>query len=91
MFGLGKKDKDGKQVRIEQRGKYTRASGTGGDALRAERKLGPVNATANTSDGFRLSSRVPVKGMLIDECRLYVTSQFLNHPSKRPKSVYNCL
>ena len=58
MFGLGRKDKDGKQVRIEHRGKYTRASRTGGVALRAERKLGPVNATANTSDGIRLSSRV---------------------------------
>ena len=34
MFGLGHKDKDGKQVRIEHRGKYTRASRTGGVALR---------------------------------------------------------
>lgn len=58
MFGLGRKDQDGKQVRIEHRGKYTRASRTGGVALRAEKKLGPVNATANTSDGIRLSSRV---------------------------------
>jgi len=58
MFGLGRKDKDGKQVRIEHRGKYTRASRTGGVAVRAEKKLGPVNATANTSDGIRLSSRV---------------------------------
>jgi hypothetical protein len=40
MFGLGRKDKDGKQVRIEHRGKYTRASRTGGVALRAEKKLG---------------------------------------------------
>lgn len=58
MFGLGRKDKDGKQVRIEHRGKYTRASRTGGVSLRAEKKLGPVNATANTSEGIRLSSRV---------------------------------
>ena len=58
MFGLGRKDQDGKQVRIEHRGKYTRASRTGGIALRAEKKLGPVNATANTSEGIRLSSRV---------------------------------
>jgi hypothetical protein len=62
MFGLGNKDKDGKQVRIEHRGKYTRASRTGGVALRAEKKLGPINATAtataNTSTGIRLSSRV---------------------------------
>ena len=58
MLGIGHKDKDAKQVRIEHRGKYTRASRTGGVALRAEKKLGPVNATANTSDGIRLSSRV---------------------------------
>lgn len=58
MFGLGRKDSDNKQVRIEHRGKYNRASRTGSVALRAEKRLGPVNATANTSDGFRLSSRV---------------------------------
>lgn len=58
MFGLGHKDEDGKQVRIEHRGKYTRASRTGGVAVRAEKKLGPVNATANSSDGIRLSSKV---------------------------------
>jgi hypothetical protein len=58
MFGLGKKDKDGKQVRIEHRGKHTRASRTGGLSVRAEKKVGPVNATANTSKGIRFSSRV---------------------------------
>lgn len=58
MFGLGRKDEDGKQVRIEHRGKYTRASRTGGVAVRAEKKLGPVNATANSSEGVRLSTRV---------------------------------
>ena len=58
MFGLGRKDKDGKQVRIEHRGKYTRASRTGGVSVRAEKKVGPVNATINSSKGLRLSSRV---------------------------------
>lgn len=58
MFGLGKKDKGGKQVRIEHRGKYTRASRTGGVSLRAEKKFGPINATVNTSKGVRLSLRV---------------------------------
>lgn len=58
MFGLGRKDKEGKQVRIEHRGKYTRASRTGSVTLRAEKKLGPVNVTVNTSNGIRLSSRV---------------------------------
>jgi hypothetical protein len=58
MFGLGKKDEDGKQVRIEHRGKYTRASRTGGVAVRAEQKVGPVNLTANSSKGVRASTRL---------------------------------
>ena len=58
MFGLGKKDEDGKQVRIEHRGKYTRASRTGGVAVRAEKKIGPVNLTANSSKGLRASTRI---------------------------------
>lgn len=58
MIGLGKKDEDGKQVRIEHRGQYTRASRTGGVAVRAEEKVGPVNLTANSSKGFRASTRV---------------------------------
>lgn len=44
MFGLGKKDEDGKQVRIEHRGKYTRASRTGGVAVRGEKKVCAVSA-----------------------------------------------
>ena len=58
MFGIGKKDKDGKQVRIEHRGKHLRASRTGGVALRTEKKIGPVNLTANTAKGLRASTRV---------------------------------
>lgn len=58
MFGFGKKDQDGKQVRIEHRGKYTRASRTGGVAVRAEEKVGPLNLTANSSNGLRASTRV---------------------------------
>ncbi len=58
MIGLGKKDEDGKQVRIEHLGKYTRASRTDGIAVRAEKKLGPVNLTANSSNGLRASTRV---------------------------------
>ena len=58
MFGFGKKDEDGKQVRIEHRGKYTSASRTGGVAVRAEEKVGPVNLTANSSKGVRASTRV---------------------------------
>ncbi|UYP67626.1 hypothetical protein OIU14_14245 [Thalassobacter stenotrophicus] len=58
MIGLGKKDEDGKQVRIEHRGKYTRASRTGGVAVRAEKKIGAVNITANSSKGVRASARI---------------------------------
>lgn len=58
MFGLGKKDEDGKQVRVEHRGKYTRASRTGGVAVRGEKKVGSVNLTANSSKGLRASTRI---------------------------------
>lgn len=58
MFGLGRKDKAGRQVRIEHRGRNLRASRTGGLAARAQTKLGTVNATVNTSTGVRLSTRV---------------------------------
>jgi len=58
MFGLGKKDEDGKQVRIEHRGKYTRASRTGGVAVRVEKEVGPLNLTANSSKGLRASTRI---------------------------------
>jgi hypothetical protein len=58
MFGLGKKDQDGKQVRIEHRGPHMRASRTGGVAVRAQEKVGPVNLTANSSKGLRASTRI---------------------------------
>lgn len=58
MFGLGRKDKAGMHVRLEHRGRNLRASRTGGVAARAETRLGPVNAAANTSTGVRLSTRV---------------------------------
>jgi len=57
MFGIGRKDKKGKQVRIEHRGKFFRLSRTGGAALRAEKKFGRINATINTSKGIRLSAK----------------------------------
>ncbi|MDG4868673.1 helix-hairpin-helix domain-containing protein [Guyparkeria sp. 1SP6A2] len=60
FFNLGKKDADGRQVRIEHRGRYLRASRTGGLALRAQTKAAGVNFTGNTSQGIRVSS-TPVK------------------------------
>jgi hypothetical protein len=57
MIGnLGKKDEDGRQVRIEHRGRNLRASRTGGVALRQEVRAGRIGLTANTSKGLRLSS-----------------------------------
>ena len=58
MFGIGKKDKDGKQVRIEHRSKHIRASRTGGVAARAEKKIGDVNLTVNTAKGVRINTRI---------------------------------
>jgi hypothetical protein len=57
MIGnLGRKDRDGRQVRIEYRGRNLRASRTGGVALRQEVRAGRIGLTANTSKGLRLSS-----------------------------------
>jgi hypothetical protein len=58
MLGFGKKDEDGRQVRIEHRGKHTRLSRTGGAAVRAEARSGPLSATVNSAKGLRLSTRL---------------------------------
>ena len=55
LFNLGKKDAYGKQRRVEHRGKYLRASRTGGVALRAQARAAGVNLTANTRRGVRAS------------------------------------
>ena len=60
FLGLGDKDQDGRQVRIEHRGRYLRASRTGGVALRARAKAAGVNLTGNTAHGIRVSA-TPVK------------------------------
>lgn len=58
MFNVGKKDEQGRQRRIEHRGRFLRASRTGGVALRAQTKAAGVNLTANTSQGVRVSTSV---------------------------------
>ncbi|MDA1342824.1 MAG: hypothetical protein O2966_02895, partial [Proteobacteria bacterium] len=58
IFGLGKKDKWGKQIRLEHRGENLRLSRTGGISLRYEKKIGSVNFTANTKRGFRASTKI---------------------------------
>ncbi len=60
FLNLGKKDEYGRQRRIEHRGRYLRASRTGGVALRAQAKAAGVNFTANTSRGFRVGT-TPLK------------------------------
>lgn len=55
---LIEKGPDGRLKRIEYRGKYLRASRTGGVALRAQAKAGGINLTANTNRGARVSTRI---------------------------------
>lgn len=52
------KGHDGKLKRIEYRGKYLRASRTGGVALRAQTKAAGINLTANSKHGLRASTRL---------------------------------
>ncbi len=55
-FGIRETDAEGRRKRIEHRGRYLRASRTGGVALRAQTRVLGVNATANTGQGMRLSA-----------------------------------
>lgn len=57
FLNLGKKNKYGKQRRIEHRGKHLQISRTGGAALRTQAKVAGLNVTANTRYGLRISSR----------------------------------
>lgn len=58
MFGIGEKDRDGRQKRIEHRGRYLRVSRTGGVAIREQLRVGGLNLTANSKHGIRVSSKV---------------------------------
>ena len=53
-----KRDTDGRLTRFEYRGKYLRASRTGGVSLRAQGKAAGVNFTVNSKHGMRVSTRV---------------------------------
>lgn len=55
FLGIGRKDRDGRQVRIEHRGKHLRASRTGGVALREQIEAGGLTLTANSQRGTRVS------------------------------------
>ena len=59
MNKIFKKSKsDNRLKRIEYRGKYLRASRTGGVALRAQGKAAGINFTVNSKHGTRVSKRI---------------------------------
>jgi hypothetical protein len=58
LGNIGKKDEYGKQRRIEHRGKYLRASRTGGVSLRAQAKAAGFSLTANSRHGVRISRTI---------------------------------
>jgi hypothetical protein len=53
-----KRDADGRLTRFEYRGKYLRASRTGGLSLRAQGKAAGLNFTMNSNHGMRVSTRI---------------------------------
>lgn len=77
------KGPDGRLKRIEYRGKYLRASRTGGVALRAQAKAGGINFTANTNRGARVSTRV-AKGtqMAMQNGRFILRGRYGDGPNK---------
>ena len=58
MFGIGEKDSDGRQKRIEHRGRHLRVSRSGGVAVREQIKVAGLNLTANSKHGVRASTRI---------------------------------
>lgn len=58
MFNIGEKDSEGRQKRIEHRGRNLRISRTGGVAVREQIRVAGVNLTANSKHGVRVSSRI---------------------------------
>ena len=58
MLNIGEQDQDGRQKRIEHRGKHLRLSRTGGVSLRQQMRIGKFNITSNTSRGVRVSRQV---------------------------------
>lgn len=58
MFNIGEKDSDGRQKRIEHRGRHLRVSRTGGVAVRKQIKVAGLNLTANSKHGVRATTRI---------------------------------
>jgi len=58
LFNIGEKGSDGRQKRIEHRGRHLRVSRTGGVAVREQIRVAGVNITANSKHGARVSTRI---------------------------------
>ncbi|MBG58808.1 MAG: DNA-binding protein [Porticoccus sp.] len=83
FLNLGKKDEYGKQTRIEHRGKYLRASRTGGVSLRAQTRAAGLNLTANSSHGFRVSRTVGKNTqMVMQNGRFVLRGRYGSGPTK---------
>tara|TARA_Y100000768_G_scaffold386266_1_gene374251 strand:+ start:1561 stop:2580 length:1020 start_codon:yes stop_codon:yes gene_type:complete len=74
---------DDRLKRIEYRGKYLRASRTGGVALRAQGKAAGINFTVNSNKGIRVSKRI-AKGTNIgfQKGRFVLRGRFGKGPTK---------
>lgn len=83
FLGIGKKDRDGRQVRIEHRGKHLRASRTGGVALREQIRAGGLSLTANTRRGARVSM-TPVRNTQVafQNSRFVLRGRYGKGPAK---------
>lgn len=83
MFNIGKKDSQGRQKRIEHRGKYLRASRTGGVSLRAQARAAGLTVTGNTKRGVRVSTRI-AKGtnVALQNGRLRLKGRYGKGPTK---------
>ena len=83
FFNIGEKDERGRQTRIEHRGRYLRASRTGGVALRAETKAAGLNLTGNTAHGFRVST-TPAKNtqLAFQNGRFILRGRYGRDPTK---------
>ncbi|SDR88447.1 hypothetical protein SAMN05216198_0677 [Halopseudomonas litoralis] len=82
-FNLGKQGRDGKQVRIEHRGRNLWVSRTGGISLRAQTKAAGLNLTANSQHGVRVSrSLARNTQMALQNGRLVLRGRYGSGPTK---------
>lgn len=83
FLGIGKKDRDGRQVRIEHRSRHLRASRTGGIALREQIRASGLSLTANTQRGARVSM-TPARNtqVAIQNSRFVLRGRYGKGPAK---------